>query len=76
MNLLVLRSKQGTATAWGESQPNTLIGMFPTFAMPLPVDQKGKPLWLLTLPELRHTSRVRVFMDHIAAALRAKLTQT
>jgi len=29
-------------------------------------------LWLLTLPELRRTRRVRVFIDHISAALRAQ----
>lgn len=30
-----------------------------------------RDLWLLTLPELRHNSRVRAFMDHMAAQLRA-----
>jgi DNA-binding transcriptional LysR family regulator len=36
------------------------------------LEQYTTDLWLLTLPELKHTSRVRVFMDHIAAALRAQ----
>lgn len=27
----------------------------------------SRDLWLLTLPELRDTSRVRAFMDHVAA---------
>lgn len=27
------------------------------------------PLWLLTLPELQHVSRVRAFLDHVAEAL-------
>ena len=29
----------------------------------------ARDLWLLTLRDLRHTSRVRAFMDHMAAAL-------
>lgn len=31
--------------------------------------QFSRPLWLLTLMELRHTSRVRAFMDHMAKVL-------
>lgn len=30
-------------------------------------------LWLLTMPELRQTSRVRAFLDHMAPALRERL---
>jgi DNA-binding transcriptional LysR family regulator len=40
---------------------------------PLQDDPFG--LWLLTLPELRTTSRVRAFMDHMVEALRARLSQ-
>jgi hypothetical protein len=29
----------------------------------------GRDLWLLTLPELRATPRVRAFLDHAAATL-------
>jgi DNA-binding transcriptional LysR family regulator len=29
----------------------------------------GRELWALTLPDLRHTLRVRAFMDHVHAAL-------
>jgi DNA-binding transcriptional LysR family regulator len=32
-------------------------------------------LWLLTLPELRVTSRVRAFMEHMVEALRARLSE-
>lgn len=32
-----------------------------------------RDLWLLTTPELRHTPRVRAFMDHMAERLRAAL---
>lgn len=32
----------------------------------------ARPLWLLTLPELRHTSRVRALMNHIAQAVAAR----
>ena len=32
-----------------------------------------RDLWLLTAPELRHTPRVRAFMDHMAPRLRAAL---
>ncbi len=39
-----------------------------------PIDPDfGRDLWLLTLPELRHNSRVRAFMDHMAEALRREL---
>ncbi len=31
----------------------------------------GRDLWLLTLPELRSTNRIRAFMDHVDEALRA-----
>jgi DNA-binding transcriptional LysR family regulator len=34
-----------------------------------------RDLWLLTLPELRHMSRVRAFMDHMAEALRETAPQ-
>jgi len=30
----------------------------------------GRDVWLLTLPELRHASRVRAFMDHVEDSLR------
>jgi DNA-binding transcriptional LysR family regulator len=32
-----------------------------------------RDLWILTAPELRHTPRVRAFMDHMAEELRAAL---
>lgn len=32
----------------------------------------GRHLWLLTLPELRNTNRIRVFMQHMFEALRAE----
>ncbi len=36
-----------------------------------PVDNSyNRALWLLTLPDLRHTQRVRAFMDHIGGCLR------
>jgi DNA-binding transcriptional LysR family regulator len=31
------------------------------------VEEYARDVWLLTLPELRHTSRVRAFLDHMAA---------
>jgi DNA-binding transcriptional LysR family regulator len=38
-----------------------------------PVEREfGRDLWLLTLPELRSTSRVRAFMDHMSDALCAE----
>jgi DNA-binding transcriptional LysR family regulator len=37
-----------------------------------PIDPDfGRDLWLLTMPELRSTSRIRAFMDHMEGALRA-----
>lgn len=30
----------------------------------------GRDIWLLTLPELRQTSRVRAFIDHVEERLR------
>lgn len=38
-----------------------------------PIEEFARTLWLLTLPELRHTSRVRAFMDHVEEALRPVL---
>lgn len=35
-----------------------------------PIQEFGRDLWLLTLPDLRHTNRVRAFMDHVEEALR------
>ncbi len=35
--------------------------------------QFRRDLWLLTLPELRHTNRVRAFLDHMAEALKPHL---
>lgn len=32
------------------------------------LDDEARPLWLLTLPELRSNRRVRVFMDHVHEA--------
>ncbi len=32
----------------------------------------ARDLWLLTLPELRHNTRVRAFMDHMDEAIRAQ----
>jgi DNA-binding transcriptional LysR family regulator len=32
-------------------------------------DEFGRDVWLLTLPELRHTQRVRAFIDHMSDAL-------
>lgn len=40
---------------------------------PLQDDPYG--LWLLTLPELKRASRVRVFMDYMTTALRARLAE-
>jgi DNA-binding transcriptional LysR family regulator len=37
-----------------------------------PVPAIAGELWLLTHPGLRRTARVRAFMDHLAAAIRAK----
>ncbi|MFT5455708.1 MAG: DNA-binding transcriptional LysR family regulator [Myxococcota bacterium] len=37
------------------------------------VQDDAHGLWLLTLPELRSTSRVRAFMEHMVDALRARL---
>lgn len=52
------------ATFDGDAHPElTRIGpIHPEFA---------RDLWLLTLPDLRHTSRVRAFMDHVEHHLRA-----
>jgi len=36
----------------------------------------GRDIWLLTLPDLRHTSRVRAFMDHVEERLRASRSST
>ncbi|MDQ0470462.1 LysR family transcriptional regulator [Labrys wisconsinensis] len=34
-----------------------------------PLDELSSPLWLLTHPDLKHSARVRVFMDHAWDAL-------
>ncbi len=34
--------------------------------------EEARDLWLLTLPELRHNSRIRAFMDHVHRALEAR----
>lgn len=49
-----------------EAQARGLVQIGPT------LKENAVDLWLLTLPELRQTSRVRAFMDHIGAALRAQ----
>ncbi len=37
-----------------------------------PIDPSfGRDLWLLTLPDLRHTNRIRAFMDHMDECVRA-----
>ncbi len=36
-----------------------------------PIDEFNRDLWLLTMPDLRANSRVRAFMDHMAAAITA-----
>ena len=53
------------ATFDGEADPElTRIG---------PIQPElGRDIWLLTLPDLRHTSRVRAFMDHVEQQLRAQ----
>jgi len=33
------------------------------------LDEFTRQVWLLTLDDLRHTPRVRAFMDHIAQAI-------
>jgi len=51
----------------GDADPNLVrIG---------PVQDDPHGLWLLTLPELRTSSRVRAFMNHMVEALRARLSQ-
>ncbi|MDP2314687.1 MAG: LysR family transcriptional regulator [Pseudomonadota bacterium] len=34
--------------------------------------EEARDLWVLTLPELRHNSRIRAFMDHVHDALKAR----
>ncbi len=47
----------------------------PSLARVGPLQDDPYGLWLLTLTELRTTSRVRAFMDHMVDALRARLSQ-
>jgi len=47
----------------------------PSLARVGPLHDDPYGLWLLTLAELRTTSRVRAFMDHMVVALRARLSQ-
>lgn len=44
-----------------------LVRCLPDHATPAPTD-----LWLLTHADLRHTARIRAFMDHAGAALEAR----
>jgi DNA-binding transcriptional LysR family regulator len=44
----------------------------PSLARIQPADaQHSRDLWLLTLPELRNTSRIRAFMEHMEERMRA-----
>jgi DNA-binding transcriptional LysR family regulator len=55
------------ATYDGETDPNLVrIGA---------VQDDAYGLWLLTLPELRSTSRVQAFMEHMIETLRARLSE-
>lgn len=47
----------------------------PNLARVGPLHDDGHALWLLTLPELKATSRVRAFIDHMVEALRARLSE-
>ena len=43
----------------------------PSLAQIAPADARhSRDLWLLTLPELRHTTRIRAFMDHMEDQMR------
>ncbi|NCG19245.1 MAG: LysR family transcriptional regulator [Rhodobacterales bacterium] len=55
------------ATYDGDADPNLVrIGA---------IQDDPHGLWLLTLPELRATSRVRAFMEHMVDALRVRLSE-
>ncbi|HEV8688719.1 MAG TPA: LysR family transcriptional regulator [Ideonella sp.] len=58
------------------------VGVLPEFMEPKhpdlvavsePIPELAVPLWLLTHPDLRDTSRVRVFMQHVGDALAERL---
>jgi DNA-binding transcriptional LysR family regulator len=36
----------------------------------VPLTDEARDLWVLTLPELRNSSRVRAFMEHVHAAFK------
>ena len=36
------------------------------------LSEEARDLWVLTLPELRHNSRIRAFMDHVHGALKTR----
>lgn len=60
------------------------VGVLPTFmeakhpelvAVSEPIAELSQPVWMLTHPDLRHTARVRAFMQFVGDALVARLRQ-
>jgi DNA-binding transcriptional LysR family regulator len=58
------------------------IGVLPTFMEPRhpelvpvsePIVELAVPVWMLTHPDLRHTARVRAFMQHVGDAVAQRL---
>ena len=58
------------------------VGVLPTFmetahpqlvAVSAPIDELAVPVWMLTHPDLRHTARVRAFMEYVGDAIARRL---